>query len=255
MTAEAIMDALAQVADAKKAASFPRFFKTGAGEYAEGDQFLGVTVPQQRQIARSHRETPLPELEKLVRSPIHEHRLTGFLILTEQFRKRDEARRENLFAFCRKHLKQLNNWDLVDTVAPKIIGEHLIAHPELRPMLYTFAGSATLWERRIAIIATQAFIRRGDFADTLALAERLLQDPHDLLHKAVGWMLREVGEKDLSTLEAFLERHAGQMPRTMLRYALEHLPPERRRSFMERGASPRGPRRSPGRAARGSAAG
>jgi 3-methyladenine DNA glycosylase AlkD len=193
-----------------------------------------VTVPHQRRIARSHRELPLAEVEKLVGSPIHEHRLTGFIILTEQFRKADEEARARLFAFCLKHLAGLNNWDLVDTVAPKIIGEHLIAHPDLREMLYTFAGDSSLWKRRIAIIATQAFIRRGDFRDTLALSERLLHDSHDLIHKAVGWMLREVGDRDLPQLESFLERHAGEMPRTMLRYAIEKLPPQRRRSFMKR---------------------
>jgi 3-methyladenine DNA glycosylase AlkD len=234
MSAETIKKELAQAADAEKAAFYPRFFKTGPGEYAEGDQFLGVTVPEQRRIAKGHRDTPLPEVAKLVGSPVHKHRLTGFLILTEQFRKADEEGRARLFAFCRKHLADLNNWDLVDTAAPKIIGEHLIAHPELRTMLYTFAEDSSLWKRRIAIIATQAFIRRGDFEDTLAISERLLHDSHDLIHKAVGWMLREVGERDLPRLETFLERHAGVMPRTMLRYAIEKLPPQRRRYFMER---------------------
>lgn len=234
MSAETIMKELAQAADARKAAFYPRFFKAGPGEYAEGDRFLGVTVPEQRRIARRHRDAPLTELVRLIGSPIHEHRLTGYLILTEQFRKADEEARARLFAFCREHLAGLNNWDLVDTVAPKIIGEHLIAHPELRTMLRTFAGDSSLWKRRIAIIATQAFIRRGDFEDTLAIAERLLHDPHDLIHKAVGWMLREVGERDLPRLESFLERHAGEMPRTMLRYAIEKLPPQRRRHFMER---------------------
>jgi 3-methyladenine DNA glycosylase AlkD len=234
MSAETIKKDLAQASDAEKAAFYPRFFKTRPGEYAEGDQFIGVTVPEQRRIARLHRDTPLSELAKLVGSPIHEHRLTGFIILTEQFRKADGEARARLFAFCREHLAGLNNWDLVDTVAPKIIGEHLIAHPDLRKMLYTFAGDSSLWKRRIAIIATQAFIRHGDFADTLALSERLLHDSHDLIHKAVGWMLREVGERDLPQLETFLERHAREMPRTMLRYAIEKLPAQRRRYFMER---------------------
>lgn len=233
---DTIMQELARAADPKKAAFFPRFFKAGPGEYAEGDRFLGVTVPHQRQIARRHRDAPLAELEVLVRSPIHEHRLTGFLILTEQFHaaRKEPALRARLFAFCRKHLKQLNNWDIVDTVAPKIIGAHLIDHPELRPMLHTLARAASLWRRRIAIIATQAFIRRGDLQETLVLAERLLGDPEDLIHKAAGWMLREVGQKDEALLESFLERHSPRMPRTMLRYALERLPPARRRYFMER---------------------
>lgn len=139
-----------------------------------------------------------------------------------------------LFAFCRKHLVGLNNWDLVDTVAPKLIGEHLIDHPEQRTLLHSFAGASSLWKRRIAIMATQAFIRRGDFEETLAITGRLLHDPHDLIHKAVGWMLREVGQKELSVLEAFLERYAGEMPRTMLRYAIEKIPSARRQYFMER---------------------
>jgi 3-methyladenine DNA glycosylase AlkD len=234
MSAETVMKELAQAADPKKAAFFPRFFKTGPGEYAEGDQFLGVTVPLQRGIARRHRELPLPELAKLVQSPLHEHRLTGFLILAEQFRKADEATRTRLFAFCRKHLAGVNNWDIVDLVAPKIFGEHMLAHRELRKLLYAFAGAASLWKRRIAIISTQTFIRHGDFEDTLAISERLLGDPHDLLHKAVGWMLREVGDRDLPRLESFLERHAGEMPRTMLRYAIEKFPPQRRQHFLAR---------------------
>jgi len=239
MSSETIKKELAQAANAEKAAFYPRFFKTQPGEYAEGDQFLGVTVPEQRRIAKRHRDTALPELAKLVGSPIHEHRLTGFLILTEQFRKAREEARARLFDFCLKHLAGLNNWDLVDTVAPKIMGEHLIAHPELRKMLYMFAEDSSLWKRRIAIIATQAFIRRGDFKDTLAIAERLLHDEHDLIHKATGWMLREVGERDLPQLEAFLERHAREMPRTMLRYAIEKLTPQRRRYFMERRSTTR----------------
>ncbi len=233
-TAKTVMHELAQAADAGKAAFYPKFFKAGPGEYAEGDRFLGVTVPLQRRIARAHRDTPLPELVKLVTSPIHEHRLTGFLILIEQFRKADEPTRERLFAFCLEHLAGLNNWDLVDTVAPKIIGEHLLAHPGQRKLLHTYAGASSLWKRRIAIIATQAFIRRGDFEETFAIAERLLHDPHDLIHKAVGWMLREVGDRDLPRLEAFLERYAGELPRTMLRYAIEKLSAQRRRYFMER---------------------
>ncbi|MDC0712153.1 DNA alkylation repair protein [Stigmatella sp. ncwal1] len=234
MSAETIQRELAQSADAAKAAFYPRFFKTGPGEYAEGDRFLGVTVPLQRRIARRHRDTPLPELAKLVGSPIHEHRLTGFLILIGQYRQADEAVRERLHAFCLRHLASLNNWDLVDTVAPHLLGEHLVLHPERRSMLFDWVRSPSLWKRRIAIMATHAFVRKGDFADALALAERLLGDPEDLIHKAVGWTLREVGTRALALEEAFLERHAGQMPRTMLRYAIEKFPPARRRYFMER---------------------
>jgi 3-methyladenine DNA glycosylase AlkD len=234
VSAEAIQHALSRAADPEKAAFFPKFFKTGPGGYAEGDVFLGVTVPEQRRIARRYRDVPLEQLGGLLRSKVHEHRLTGFLILIAKFESADAPLRTRLFGFCREHLAGLNNWDLVDTVAPKLIGPYLIEHPELQPLLDTWARSRVLWERRIAILATQAFIRRGDFTRTLRLAELLLHDEHDLLHKAVGWMLREVGKRDLATEEAFLDRHAATMPRTMLRYAIERFSPERREHYLRR---------------------
>ncbi|PTL78431.1 DNA alkylation repair protein [Vitiosangium sp. GDMCC 1.1324] len=233
-SAKSIQDELARVADPEKAAFYPKFFKTGPGEYAEGDVFIGVTVPEQRRIARRHKTLPQAQVGELLRSKVHEHRLTGFLILVEQFDRADEAGRERLFLFCREHLAGLNNWDLVDTVAPRVIGAYLLEHPELKPLLYEFARSPVLWERRIAILATQAFIRAGAFTDTLKLAEVLLHDKHDLMHKAVGWMLREVGNRDMATEESFLDRHAGKMPRTMLRYAIEKFPKEKREHYMKR---------------------
>ncbi|MCY1080981.1 DNA alkylation repair protein [Archangium lansingense] len=230
---KAIRDELAQAADPEKAAFYPKFFKTGPGEYAEGDVFLGVTVPEQRKIARRHKALPLDQLSELLRSKVHEHRLTGFLILVAQFERADEAGRSQLFAYCREHLAGLNNWDLVDTVAPRIVGAYLLEHPELTPLLYELARSPVLWERRIAILSTQAFIRAGEFKDTLKLAELLLHDKHDLIHKAVGWMLREVGDRDLASEETFLDRHAVRMPRTMLRYAIEKFPKAKREHYLK----------------------
>ena len=230
---QAIQDELARAAEPEKAAFYPRFFKTGPGEYAEGDVFLGVTVPEQRRIARRHKDLPLEQLGALLRSEVHEHRLTGFLILVTRFERADEAGRHRLFVFCREHLAGLNNWDLVDTVAPKLLGEYLLEHPELTPWLYELARSPVLWERRIAIMSTQAFIRAGDFEDTLKLSELLLHDEHDLIHKAVGWMLREVGNRDQAVAETFVRRHHRTMPRTMLRYAIERFPPDLRQRYMK----------------------
>ncbi|ATB27296.1 DNA alkylation repair protein [Melittangium boletus] len=238
--ARTIQDELASAANPEKAAFFPRFFKTGPGQYAEGDVFLGVTVPEQRRIARRHKHLPLEQLRVLLRSEVHEHRLTGFIILVEKFEREDALGRDRLFAFCREHLAGVNNWDLVDLVAPRLMGVHLLAHPEHKSLLDEFVRSPVLWERRIAIMATFAFIRAGEFSDTLRLAEVLLQDPHDLIHKAVGWMLREVGKRELASEEAFLDRHAGRMPRTMLRYAIEKFPLERREHYMK--AAPRRPK-------------
>jgi 3-methyladenine DNA glycosylase AlkD len=233
-SAQVIQDELARAADPEKAAFFPRFFKTGPGEYGEGDVFLGVTVPEQRRIARRHKHLPLEQVAELLRSKVHEHRFTGFVILVEKFEAAEEPERSGLFAFCCEHRAALNNWDLVDTVAPRLIGAYLLEHPELQSRLSEWARSPVLWERRIAMLSTLAFIRAGDFEPTLKLAGLLLQDPHDLMHKAVGWMLREVGNRDLAAEESFLDRHAWEMPRTMLRYAIEKLSPERRKHYLER---------------------
>ncbi|QRN99816.1 DNA alkylation repair protein [Archangium violaceum] len=238
MSLETLIDELARAADPEKAAFFPRFFKTGPGEYGEGDVFLGVTVPEQRRIARRHKDLPLEQVSELLRSEVHEHRFTGFVILVERFARADEAGRGRLFEFCREHLSRMNNWDLVDTVAPRLIGEYLLEHPELKPLLYGWAGSPVLWERRIAIMSTLAFIRAGDFTDTLKLAGVLLHDPHDLMHKAVGWMLREVGNRDRTAEETFLDRHAWEMPRTMLRYAIEKFSPARREHYLKIRSAP-----------------
>ena len=231
MTAGMVQAELKEQADESRARHAMRFFKTGPGEYGEGDKFLGVRVPEQRKIAKKYRHLPLDEVRNLIRSPYHEERLTGLLILTYRFPKSDEHERMAIFKFYISHTPFVNNWDLVDVTAPKIVGHWL--EKRSRKLLYELAGSESVWERRIAMLSTMHFIRNDDLKDTLQLAETLLKDTHDLIHKAVGWMLREAGKKDLQKLEAFLDRHAGNMPRTMLRYAIERLPESRRRYYMK----------------------
>ncbi|MBI2984511.1 MAG: DNA alkylation repair protein [Candidatus Kerfeldbacteria bacterium] len=208
------------------------FFQTGHGEYSEGDIFIGVSVPEQRRVARKYRDLPLADVERLLQSRYHEHRLTALFILVSQFQRRDQHTREIIAKRYLRWRKQINNWDLVDSSAPHILGTYLLDKPRL--VLSSLAASRNLWERRMSIIATQTFIRHGQFRDTLNLAKKLLRDPHDLIHKAVGWMLREVGDRDRPTEERFLKRYARQMPRTMLRYAIEKFPPAGRRQYLGR---------------------
>lgn len=233
MTALAILDELRAAGSSEKAAHLSRFFKTGPGEYGEGDRFLGVTVPVNRAIAKAHIETPIDEIQRLVESEWHEARLCGLLILCYRYKRRKTAdsEREEIVRFYLRNVRHCDNWDLVDLTCRDILGEYLVNRD--RSILYRLAGSDCLWERRIAIVSTWAFIHRDDFTDTLALSEQLLGDPHDLMRKAVGWMLREVGKRDRATLTAFLEKHAADMPRTALRYAIEHYPEEERRYFMD----------------------
>lgn len=231
ITAAAVRALLRERVDPEKAAFFPRFFKAGPGQYAEGDKFLGVTVPKQRAIAKSaYKNMSLAEVLKLLQSDWHEERLTALLIMVLQFQKGDEATQKAIYEAYMLHLQWVNNWDLVDSSAPYIVGGWLLDKD--RKILYKLARSPVLWERRVAIIATLWFIRHEDFGDTLALAEQLLTDKHDLMHKAVGWMLREVGKRAPELLVDFLEKHAGRMPRTALRYAIEHFSQDRRRYFM-----------------------
>lgn len=232
MTAAAILDELRAAGSPEKATRLSRFFKTGPGEYGEGDRFLGVTVPVNRAIAKAHIETPIDEIQRLVESEWHEARLCGLLILCYRYKRRKTAdsEREEIVRFYLRNARHCDNWDLVDLTCRDILGEYLVDRD--RSILYRLAGSDSLWERRIAMVSTWAFIHRDDFTDTLALAERLLDDPHDLMRKAVGWMLREVGKRDRATLTAFLEKHAADMPRTALRYAIEHYPEAERRYFM-----------------------
>jgi len=232
-----IKAALQAVSDAEKAAFYPRFFKAGKGEYAEGDRFVGVVVPEQRRIAKRFHQLPLSEVRKLLRSPLHEYRNTALLILAEKVRRGDEATAEVVYEFVLRDVDRVNHWDLVDLAAPKLIGPRLRGRPKRMKLLDEFAACDDLWKRRIAIMSTLPFIRGGDFAPTLRLADRLLDDDHDLIHKAVGWMLREVGNRDRATLLRYLDRHASRMPRTMLRYALEKLPPSQRRRYLSSAGS------------------
>jgi 3-methyladenine DNA glycosylase AlkD len=230
--ADDVRKELKSMADPDKAAILQRFFKTGPGQYGEGDIFIGVRVPQSRQIAKKFSQLPLGEVRTLLYSRIHEERLVALLILARRYGSASSCmEKEEIVKFYLNHIKQVNNWDLVDLSAPNILGAHLVDSRDRRRLLYRLARSENLWERRIAIVATHHFIRNGDFSDTLKIAEMLLQDRHDLMHKAAGWMLREVGKRDAAAEEAFLEKHFSVIPRTMLRYAIERLPENKRRRY------------------------
>jgi 3-methyladenine DNA glycosylase AlkD len=217
-------------ADPAKAEGLQRFFKTGPGQYGEGDRFLGVRVPRLRRVARSYRTLDREFVLELLRSPWHEERLLALLILVEQYRRGADEERDAIYRLYLSHTLHINSWDLVDSSAEHIVGAHL--DPARLDVLERLARSASLWERRIAIIATLHWIKRGIFEPALHLAELLLHDRHDLIHKAVGWMLREVGERDRPREDAFLRRHYRTMPRVMLRYALEHYPEAQRQAFL-----------------------
>ena len=218
----------------EKAAFYPTFFKAGPGEYAEGDKFLGVTVPDQRMVAREFVDLPLAQIEKLLASEWHEERLTALLIMVMQFKRGDRATRKTIYDSYLSHTDRVNNWDLVDTSARDIVGGYMYEHPELLPKLDELAGSEWLWDRRIAMIATYYFLMKREPDVTIRLAEKLLHDEHDLMHKAVGWMLREMGKRvDQSLLIEFLDAHATEMPRTTLRYAIEHLSPDTRQHYLK----------------------
>lgn len=232
-TASGVVATLASLADSQKAKSSAWFFKTGKGQYAEGDKFIGVTVPEQRKVAKQFKELPAAEIEKLLQSDIHEHRLTALIMLRNRFNKGKagwEVRKEIIDLYLH-NLKYVNNWDLVDTSAA-MLGEFLQGNE--RKLLYDMARCHDLWRQRIAIIATGYNIGQGDFEDTIAIAEILLHHPHDLIHKAVGWMLREVGKRDQQVEEEFLDKHHKEMPRTMLRYAIEKFPEAKRKHYMRR---------------------
>jgi 3-methyladenine DNA glycosylase AlkD len=228
MTAAAAMRRLRSVATPERAEGALRYFKCGPGEYGEGDRFLGVTAPDLRKITREFRELALAEVVTLLESPWHEARSLALLILVEQYKRGDEATRQRIYDLYLRSTARINNWDLVDVSAPHIVGAHRNA-----AMLTKLARSKSLWERRIAIIATQHLIRAGELDETLRIAEILVRDEHDLIHKAVGWMLRELADRDRPRLEQFLASHIAHMPRTMLRYAIEKFPPELRRKWME----------------------
>ncbi len=221
---------LKELADPVRAVHSLRFFKTGPGQYGEGDKFLGLTVPIMRGLVRKYRDLDDASALDLLESSWHEERLVGLLLLVEGYDRGDESRRNRIHRAYLANTRQINNWDLVDASAEYIVGPHLDA--EKIALLERLARSKNMWERRIAIVSTFHFIKRNEFRPTLKIAELLLRDTHDLIHKAVGWMLREVGKRDRKALDGFLRRHYQQMPRTMLRYAIERHPERVRKQYL-----------------------
>lgn len=232
MTANKIQQQLDALATPEKKAFLPYFFKTGKGQYGEGDKFLGVVVPDVRKVAKEYKALSFSELEQLLKSEYHECRLCALLILIEQFKKSKDTDREKIYEFYLANSRYVNNWDLVDLSCYHIVGEHLLDKDRSR--LYELADSPLLWDQRIAVVSTMAFIRKNDFKDILSLSERLLDHKHDLMHKACGWMLREAGKRDEEILKSFLDKHHKVMPRTMLRYSIEKLTKEERAHYMKK---------------------
>ena len=249
-TADDIIQALQQMQDERQRDALMRFFKTGAGDYGEGDRFLGLRCPQTRMVVREVRgRVALSEVDRLIASPWHEVRLCGFLLIVEEMRRvlpsarrnteAMAARRNALALFYLRHARQANNWDLVDMTCPKILGYWLL-YPQAdgtmpdRGILDRLAESDNLWEQRIAMVTNWMLIRHGQFDDTLRIADRLLAHPHDLIHKAVGWMLREVGKEDMAVLEDYLEHRYSRMARTTLRYAIEKMGEPQRQAWLHR---------------------
>ena len=228
-----LCESLRREASPKAARFLQRFFKTGPGEYGAGDKFIGIRVPVTRKLARKFRELPRRAVVALLQSPIHEERLLALIILVNAYQRGDDAERAEIYKLYLAQLDRVNNWDLVDSSAPYLIGPHLLNRS--RTTLFRLARSQNLWHRRVAVLATFHFIRAGDFADTLRLAERLRDDEHDLMHKAVGWMLREIGKRDVVVFRKYLDQHAAFMPRTMLRYAIEKLSERERRRYLRAG--------------------
>ena len=230
MVTAAIQRELESLADPGQAAILQRFFKTGPGDYGEGDRFRGLRVPVLRKVARKYRHLSLGEAEQLLQSAFHEDRLLALLILIQHYYQGDLALEGEIHRLYLEHRGFVNNWDLVDASAPHLVGHYL--RDRLKDPLTRLAASRVLWERRMAIIATFDFIKQGDYDETLRVARLLLGDPEDLIHKAVGWMLREVGKRQVAVAEAFLQAHYRQMPRTMLRYAIERFPEARRQAYL-----------------------
>ncbi|MGC3981823.1 MAG: DNA alkylation repair protein [Steroidobacteraceae bacterium] len=231
LTAARVLRDLLARRDVARALVSQRFFKTGPGQYGEGDRFLGLSVPMSRSLAKQYRQLDLVELRKLLGSEWHEARLLALLILVLQYPKADEVGQQAIYKLYMASTARINNWDLVDVSAEHIVGPHL--YQRTRQPLLKFARSKDLWQRRIAVLSTFHYIKLGEFAETLRLAEMLLQDEHDLIHKAVGWMLREIGKRDQRAAQSFLDMHAARMPRTMLRYAIERFDPKLRHRYMQ----------------------
>ena len=232
MSLQLLRQDLKKLSNPKKAKLLSRFFKSGKGENGEGDIFLGVTVPESRKIAIKYKSLSLEEVEDLLKSKIHEERLIALLLLVHNYQKHPEKRQE-IYNFYLKSAKNncINNWDLVDLSCHQIVGEYLLDKD--RAVLYKLASSSNLWEKRISIISTAAFIRKNQFQDTIRISKLLIKDKYDLIHKAVGWMLREVGKRDISLLRRFLNSHYKEMPRTMLRYSIEKLPEKQRKAYLK----------------------
>jgi len=235
MTASLALADLRAFTKKARISDLARFYKTEPGEYAEGDLFLGGTVPQTRSVAKKYQNLELKELEKLFNSPFHEARLCAAIILNHQFEKSKQPQvRKKLFEFYLKQVKanHVNNWDLVDVSAPRM-GAYLTEVEDPMPLLLKLSKSKSLWERRVSMILTFALIRAGDLEPTIIIAESLLKDEQDLIHKASGWMLRELGKRDVMMLRRFLSEHAHEMPRTMLRYTIEKLPERERKKWLQ----------------------
>ena len=231
MSINKLREKIKRVSNKKHAEAMLWFLKTGKGEYGEGDIFAGIKVPVQRKIAKEFLNLNFTELKELLKSKVHEERLIALLILVEKYEKGEEKEKNKIFRFYINNRKRINNWDLVDLSAPKIIGHYPLNKD--KKLLYDFAKSENLWDRRIAILATYSFIKSGNFDDALRISDLLLNDKHDLIHKAAGWMLREVGKKNLAVVEIFLQPRYNKMPRTMLRYAIEKFPETKRKKYLE----------------------
>jgi len=230
---------LQKLANPTKAKLYQKFFKTGKGEYGEGDVFLGITVPVQRQVVKKYQGMNFKELSFLLKSKVHEHRLVALLILVNQYKRgylKTKVERKEIFDFYLDNIDYINNWDLVDLSAPNIVGSFLCNkdYEQYIPILFNLARSKNVWHRRSSVLACFAFIKENDFKEALKIAEILLNDNHDLIHKAVGWMLREVGKKNQNVEEEFLKKHYKQMPRTMLRYAIEKFSENKRKFYMKK---------------------
>jgi len=232
MTLSKLKQDLQELANPKQAQLLQRFFKAGKGEYGEGDVFLGIIAPKKRELAKKYKDLSINEIQTLLNSKYNEARWISLLILINKYKKADESEKKKIFNFYLSNTKNINNWNLVDISAPKIIGVFLLDKD--KKILYKLAKSESLWERRIAILSTAYFISKNQFDDTLKISEILLQDKHDLIHKAVGWMLREVGKRDQQVEEKFLQKHYKNMPRTMLRYAIERFEEGKRKGYLKK---------------------
>ncbi len=229
MKASLVQQELKKLENKQQAKVLQGFFKTGKGQYGEGDIFLGIKVPDSRKIAKKFKDLPFNEIDILLHSKIHEERMVAILLLVHNF---ENGKKEEIYKYYLKNTTKINNWDLVDLSAPKIVGNYLLNKD--KDILYKLAKSQNLWEKRIAIVSTWTFIRERQFKDTLKISEILLNDKHDLIHKSIGWMLREVGKKDQKVLEEFLNKHIKQMPRTTLRYAIERFEENKRKSYLKK---------------------